>query len=687
MWGKKRRLLRQSHSRIEAPERSFVCNVPTWRTGLLTLTALMLSGLLLPAQVFPPEGWTDKLDPLASPDAVVGGEVVVFAGQSPKSFNYYLDNNVFSSKVFSSMFETLLNMNSMTLEYEPHLAEKWSISADKKTFTFWLDPDARWSDGKPITAEDVKWTYDAIMMPENMTGVHKVSLERLEPPVVLGTYKIQFRAKEVHWQNLGAASGFHILPKHVFAGRDFNKINFEFPVVSGPYRLGKYEEGIYATLEQRHDWWKRNAPSSRGSGNFQTIKYKFFAERSNGFEAFKKGQIDMFAVYTAYLWVNQAKGEKFDKNWIVRQKIVNRHPIGFQGFAMNMRRPPFDDVRVRKAMACLVDRRKMNRTLMYNQYFLHRSYYEDLYDKEHPCPNTLTEFDKEKARKLLAEAGWKVNSQTGFLEKQGRRFVIKFLTRAPSSEKFLAVFGEALKDVGIELVIDKKDWAAWAKDMDEFNYEMTWAAWGAGLFKNPESMWASKEADRRSGNNITGFKDARVDQLIEKQKAIFDLNQRHQICREVDQIVFEQHPYVLLWNIDYVRLLYWNKFGTPDTVLSKYGTESTGYWWLDEDASAELAHAMATGQALPRKPGKVVFSEVFRPAAATTAVQARSPFAPTKTPASGTLGPEEPGKGGGPRNSEKESACTLIAMAPLVAMLAVVSLSLFALAYVWRMRR
>jgi microcin C transport system substrate-binding protein len=564
-------------------------------------------------EMFPKPDWSDKPNPLASPDAVVGGEMCIFAGQYPKSFNFYLDNNGFSAELFGAMYESLLGMHPLTAEYEPGLAEKWSISDDKRTFTFWINPKAKWSDGKPVTAQDVQWTYDAIMNPTNLTGPHKVALESFDRPEAVSDREIRFHAKEVHWRNLGAAGSLQILPRHAYSGKDFNKINFEFPVVSGLYRLGEVKEGIYATLERRSDWWNRDAKSTRGTGNFQTLKFKFFAEQENAFEAFKKGEIDLFAVYMARIWIKETGGDKFDRNWIVKQKVYNYSPIGFQGFAMNMRRPPFDDVNVRRALGLLLNRDRMNSTIMYNQYFMHRSYYEDLYTATNPCPNPLVAFDKEQARKLLAAAGWKANPETGFLEKNGRRFAFRFLNRDTSSEKFLSIFAEDLKDVGIEMKIDQKDWASWAKDMDEFNYDMTWAAWGAGIFKDPEGMWASKEADRKGGTNINGFKDKRVDELIEQQKPLFDVGARHAICRQIDKLVYDQYPYILLWNINYTRLLYWNKFGTPKTVLAKYSGESSAYWywWYDQDSAADLKTAMKNGTALPQKKPEVRFDEEF----------------------------------------------------------------------------
>jgi microcin C transport system substrate-binding protein len=579
-----------------------------WWLGLIAL----LGALCVVGQTFPGPDWANRPDPVASPYAKVGGEVSEFASQYPKSLNYYLDNNVFSSTLFGALYESLLGMNMQTLAYEPGLARTWTISEDKKTFTLQLDPRARWSDGRPITAADVRFTFDTIMNPGNMTGPHKVSLERFEPPEVLDRLTIRFRAKEVHWENLGAVGGMQILPKHEMEGKDFNGINFAFPVVSGPYRLGELKDGRYAVLERRADWWRADWPSAQGTGNFQRLRYRFYASRENAFEALKDGEIDVFAIYTSRLWVKGTDGTPFYRNWIVKQNVVNRKPVGFQGFAMNMRKPPFDDVRVRKAMAHLLDRPTMNRTLMYNQYFLHRSYYEDLYGPDHPCPNELVEFDPGAARKLLAEAGWKVDPASGLLKKDGKPLAFSFLTRDPSSNKFLQIFDKALKDVGIQMTIDQKDWSAWSKDMDEYNYQMTWAAWGAGLFKDPEGMWASKEASRQGGVNITGFQDARVDELIEKQKTEFDVEKRHAMCREIDQILCEQVPYVLLWNTNSVRLLYWNKFGTPPTVLGKYSYESVDYWWYDEENAADLVEAMALDLALPKRRPEVVYDEMFR---------------------------------------------------------------------------
>ena len=575
---------------------------------------LGLALLGLPAvaeEIFPRPGWQEAPNPLASEFAEKGGMLVAYLGPYPKSFNYYLDQNVMSAELFGQFYEPLMALHPLTLDPEPMLADRCVVGDDRKTFTFHMNPLAKWSDGRPVTAEDVRWTFAAVMDPKNLTGPHKIGLERFEPPEVLDEATIRFVAKEEHWENFLTLVGLQVLPQHAFADRDFNRLNFDFPVVSGPYRLGPLRAGLEATLERRPDWWAADLPRFRKIANFDVLRFRFFEERDNAFEAFLKGELDLFPVYTAHVWANQTSGEKFDRHWIVKQEVANLQPVGFQGLALNLRRPPLDDPRVRRALAHLYHREKMNETLMHNAYVLHRSYYEDLYDAAHPCPNELLAFDKDKARALLAEAGWAADPATGLLAKDGQPLRLRYLSRGATDDKFTALFQEDLKDVGIELVVDKKDWAAWAKDMDAYNYDLTWAAWSAGLFKNPESMWHSREADRPSGQNLTGYKNPAVDALIDAQRAEFDVAKRHEIVRNIDALLAQDVPYVLLWYKQGTRLLWWNKFGMPGAPLGKHGDERSAhaYWWYDPDAAADLAHARKTGRALPARPARAVYAE------------------------------------------------------------------------------
>lgn len=562
---------------------------------------------------FPPPDWKDAPDPIASPHAVRGGVLRFGAFQPPKSLNYYVDNNTYTHTLFGLMYETLLWTDPVSTEFTPGLASRWRISDDNLTFTFELDPAAKWSDGRPVAAEDVAWTFEQVMDPKSDTGPMKVWLGVFDPPEILDARTIRFRAKEAHWRNLLALGQFEIMPRHAFEGQNFNRLDFDNPVVSGPYVLSGVREQIEVRLSRRWDWWAEGRVSVRNTMNFNTIVFRYFSDNTNGFEAFTKGLIDVYAVYAAHIWATKTIGEKFDKNWIVKRRVHNYKPIGFQGFAMNMRRFPFDDLRVRQAVAHLLDRETISRTMMYNAYFLQRSYFEDLYDAAHPCGNPFFTFDLAKAKGLLKEAGFVSNPQTGVLEKEGRPLTFRFLTRDGSSERVLAFCNMAFKEAGIDMQIVRKDFAAWMRDMDAFNFDMTWASWGGTIYRDPESMWSSAEADRPSGNNITGFKNARVDELIARQKTVYSITERNAGCREIDALITAEVPYALLWNINSVRLLHWDKFGMPPTVLPKFGDERSllGYWWYDADTVAELKAAMATGGMMPPRPVEVDFDTAF----------------------------------------------------------------------------
>ncbi len=534
-----------------------------------------------------------KPNPVASPDARKGGRFIIYSHQFPKSLNYYLDQFTTTARIFTSLYETLAIYHPVTLEPMPNLAKSWVVSPDKKRFTFFIDENAKWSDGKPITAHDVLFTYNLIMDKNNNTAIFRIGLSRFKVPVVQNDTTITFEVTESHWNNFNeVASGLWILPKHYYEGRDFNRENFEFPVVSGPYKLVESRKGRYVKLERRGDWWQRAYPFNKGRFNFDQILYKVYNEETIALQAFKKGDIDLFPVYSAAVWVQETRGEQFDKNWVAKQRIYNKKPTGFQGWAMNIRRDIFQDPRVRKAICHLVDRDLMIEKLAYNEYTPTNSYFPDFYLLGEKNPNPEIKYDMDEARRLLKEAGWIPNSR-GILEKNGKPFRFTILDRDKKTEKYFTIFLEKARDVGIDARIETTDLAAWSARIDKYDFDMTWAAWGSGVFKDPEAQWFSKYADEEGQPNITGFKDSKVDALIRMQRTEFNVNKRNEILKEIDQIIYRQYPYVLLWHVDNTRLLYWRKFGMPEYPLGKYGDESfaSDYWFYDERQASALQEA------------------------------------------------------------------------------------------------
>ena len=533
-------------------------------------------------------------NPLASEKAKKGGILTLYGHQFPRSLNYYLEQYAITVEIFARMYETLLEFHPATLEPIPHLASRWEISKDKKDFIFYLDENAYWSDGKKITADDVIFTYNLITDKKNDTAIFRIGLSRFEAPIKINNKTVKFRQKEIHWKNFNTvATQLFILPKHYFDKKDFNKQNFEFDVVSGPYKLLSVKKSRYVKLQRRPDYWQRAYPFNQGRYNFDEIVLKMYNDQNVAFQAFKKGEIDIYPVYTAHLWVEETKGKKFENHWIVKKRIYNQKPIGFQGWAMNMRRDIFSDKLTRKAIAYLVDRELMIKKLAYNEYQPTESYFPDFYLKDKRSPNEKIRFDLEKAKELLKKAEWKANTK-GILEKNGKIFEFSILIRSQNIERYFTIFIEKLKRVGIIAKIESTDLASWSQKIDKYNFDMTWVSWGQGIFKDPEPQWYSEYANQDSQSNIVGFQSKKVDSLIQKQRTEFSIEKRNEMNKQIDKMIYKEHPYVLLWHLDNTRLLYWNKFSYPKKPLGIYSDESFiyDYWWEDTEKKKKLEKAM-----------------------------------------------------------------------------------------------
>ena len=542
---------------------------------------------------------TGEFDPVASKDARPCGTITLWGSAMPKSFNMWEDYNSFSAELMGMMFEPLVSLHSTEDREVGVLADSWSVSEDGKTFTFHVDPRAKWSDGKPITAEDVQFYYDVIMDEKNLTPIFKVGLSRFDRPEVVDSLTVKMTAKESHWGNFWEAAGMLAFPKHAWAGKDFNQIRYEFPVVSGPYIIKTFREDRYVELARRGDWWGFKKNWNRGKYNFEKIRYRFMNDQTKALEAFKKQDFNAYAIYTSSIWMKQTDFDAVKKGWAVKQRIFNKEPIGFQGMAINLRKPQFQDVRVRRALNMLLNREAMNEKYMFGQYFLQNSYYPDLWENNQNPTVPNYKFNPDSARVLFAEAGYKVNAQ-GVLEKDGKPFAINFIT-SQEDLRHLTLFLEDLKKVGVQASIEQMSQSTLRKRLDDLDFDLYWVNWGAGRLRDPEASWSSATALQKGTNNLAGVQDKIVDSLIDLQKTEFDLAKRNEILKALDNRLAEIVPYVLMWQCDHHRILYWNRYGTPEKVLDHFNREDAipVYWWLDPEKSKKLDAAMKSGESLP----------------------------------------------------------------------------------------
>ena len=556
---------------------------------------------------------TGEVDPIASTDAVPGGSFTSWPGDYPKSLNMWLEYNSFSVFVSSLMFEPLLELHSTENRPVGDLAQSWEVSPDKMTYTFHLNPAAKWSDGTPVTATDVQYYYDVIMNPKNLTSLFRVDMSRFSRPVVLDDHTVRITANKPHWANFWVAGGMVAFPKHAWEGRDFNTINFDFPVVDGPYALDKAETNHLIRLKRRGDWWGRVQRYNEHKFNFDYLVFKATSDQVKALEMLKKEDFDAYSIYTARIWSQQSDFDQVQKNWILKQNIFNDHPKAFQGLALNMRRPIFQDVRVRQALSCLLDRQTMNDKLMFDNYFLLNSYYPDLYPNNRNPDVPLITYDPDKARALLKDAGWQVGGD-GILVKDGQPFDIAILNPVTPDVRHLTLYVEDLKSVGINAHIEPVSFATFTKRVDNYQFDIVWENFDATRLRDPESMWSSKVADDIAGQNFPGVRDPDIDKLIDAQKTEMDLDKRNAIDKQIDARLVALNPYVLMWQSASERLLYWNRYGTPKYILSRfsdngYEWDPLEYWWFDAAKSAALDDAMKRNVALPPVPAEVHYGQ------------------------------------------------------------------------------
>lgn len=537
-------------------------------------------------------------------------ELVLHAAEFPKSFNYFINNASDASEVFNLVYESLMELDYETLEYQPLIAESWTIAPDKKEFIIKLNPTARWGDGTPITAADVRFTYDTIMNPDNLTSVLRLYYSRLNPPEILDDRTVKFTTKSVHYKNFEMIAEFNVLPKHLMEGRDFNKaFNMSLPEGSGPYNLSEVKEGRYYVLTRKQNYWADELPQRQNTYNFAKIRYKVM-NPDVAFEAFKRGDFDIFDAITAKRWMEDTKSDHFTKNWIVKQKFFNYAPRGFQGIALNMRRVPFNDSRVRRALAHLLNREQILAKIMYGEYRPLNSYFPALYEKGETANPPLT-FDPERAKELLAEAGYDRLDSEGFLiNAQRRRLAFSIAYVGQDNERYLTVFAEDCRQAGIKVDLKRMSWATLLKEMDSYNFDAVLSAWSGVLFPDPEQLWHSSYVNETGGSNLSGYQNPEVDRLIQTLPEIFDAAERTRMLKQLDRLIYREVPYILFWEADYSRLIYKNIFAQPAGSFSKYGVQILRHWRFDPEKVKRYREAVREKTALPAEPEEIHYEEI-----------------------------------------------------------------------------
>ena len=506
-------------------------------------------------------------------------------------------------------YQGLLTLDPDTLDYLPSLAKEWSVSDDKTTFTYEIDPRAKWSDGRPVVAADVVASWKLRMDKTILSPSSMLTYGKLNEPVAKSERVLEVTAKDKNWRNFLYFSTMSIFPAHEIGsitGTEYlDKYNYDYTAFSGPYSVNTEDikKGESLTLTRRDDFWAFGDNNNKDKYNFDKIRFVVVTDPQLAFEKACKGEIDYYLLSKAEWWAKDLpQVPAVQKGWVIRRKFYNDAPNGTSGFAINMRHPPLDDVRVRKALQYLYDRETLIEKLAYNEYLPLDSYYQG---GEYQNPkNEKIRYDPRNAVDLLAEAGWKDRGSDGILVKDGKPLRLTLTWYSPLTEKFLTSFKESCKQVGVEVVLDRTNPETMWKNLMERKFQMASMAWGALVFPNPETSMHSSLADKNDNNNITGFKSERCDELFKKYDVAFTQEERRAIVREIDGLIYEQHPYVLAWYQPCQRVMYWNKFGMPDYGFHRVleWEDAFATWWVDPEKLKALKQARKNNTSLPIPP-------------------------------------------------------------------------------------
>ena len=490
------------------------------------------------------------------------------------------------------------------------VAESIEMPEDRSWVTFRLNPQARFHDGHPMTAQDVIFTFELLTQkghPLYSTYYQDVISHEAPDPL---TVTFNFRSSDN--KELPLIMGqLPVLPKHYWQDREFDKSSLEIPLGSGPYRIKSVDPGRAITYERVDDYWAKELPVNKGRYNFNLITYDYYRDATVALEALKAGEYDLRVENTAKSWATGYQGEKFDNGDIIKAEITHSIPSGMQGFIFNTRRWPFQDSKVREALAYAFDFEWTNKQIFYSIYTRTKSYFENselasfglpseqekiilapyreqipdqVFTQVYELPKTdglgNNRNSLKTAFQLLENAGWEVKNNQLIEIKSGRPMQFEILLDLQEYQRMVLPFIRNLKRLGIEAKLRIVDPQQYVNRTNDFDFDMTITSLRQSLSPGNEQrdFWHSSEADRKGSRNLMGIKDPVVDELI---ALIINAPDREQLVyrtRALDRVLLWGHYVIPHFHSQTFRIAYWNKFLRP-AIPPKYSLGLDNWWF------------------------------------------------------------------------------------------------------------
>lgn len=533
--------------------------------GLLTL--ILSSALAAPAFAATP-----------NLNAPKGGNFVINLGSEPPTVHPITSVDIYATKVKDYVCEGLATRDSETYEFKPRLAEKWEISKDNKVFTFHIRKDAVFHDGTPVTAEDVKFSFDAIFEPKYEAAHLRPYFEGIAKVEVIDPLTVKFTAKDLYFNNFESAATLTVIPKKIYSNIEKSKKMNRQLICAGPYVLSKFDRGQMIILKKFDKWYGNKDNAYKGAYNFDTITMRFYKDENVEIERAKKGELD-FLELRVEAFMKKTEGAPWGKT-IIKHKVENNAPKSYGFYGWNFRKDIFQDKNVRIALAHLLNREEMNKKFRYGMSELANG---AIYNRSEYNPgNKAIEFNPKKAQDLLAKAGWADADKNGILEKtiNGKTTEFKFSLIYPSkdAEKYHTMYREDLKKAGIDMELKYLEWNSFLKLVDEGNFDAVTMAWGGGsVDPDPKQIWHSSSAVV-GGSNFIYYKNPEVDKLIDEARVEPNKAKRVAALKKVYAKIAEDAPYAFLFNDKYVFYANSSRIGMPaETFKYEIGKD---YWWM-----------------------------------------------------------------------------------------------------------
>jgi microcin C transport system substrate-binding protein len=553
-----------------------------------------------------------------NPQAPKGGVMRYSSIGTFDTLNPFVINGVPAAGI-SLIFDTL----SASSEDEPAseyglVAKTIDLAPDKLSVLYTLRKEARFHDGTPMTPADVIWTFE--MLQKKGLPAYREYYGDVTKVVQEGDRGVRFYFKSAKNRELPQILGqMPVLSKAYWSGRDFEKTTLTPPLGSGPYTIKSVDPGRSITYSRVNDYWAADLPVSKGRYNVDTIRYDYYRDATIALEAFKAGQYDVRLENSSKDWATGYDSPALRAGLIKKEQIPDGLPSGMQGFGYNLRRPIFQDPRVREALAYAFDFEWSNKNLFYGAYQRTRSYFDnselaatgvpqgpelqilDKFRGQIPDAVFTTEYDPpkydgsgnirdglRKALKLLTDAGWTFKDEKLVNAKTGQPFEFEILLDNPQFERIVLPFVGNLKRMGITARVRTVDTSQYERRMDTFDYDMTVALFPESLSPGNEQReyWGSQAADEQGSRNILGIKSKVVDALVEELIQSPDRASLVAHTRALDRVL--QYGYYVIPNfhLSAFRVAYWDKFRRP-TVSPKY---AVGFdtWWVDPGAEKSV---------------------------------------------------------------------------------------------------